>query len=508
MQNRHHMHQIFRSAATIVLICIALISSGGSARAQRGEKKVPCQTYQECYENAVLAYIYAYPLMMVEVTKRVATNVPDAVSATGRAPINQFSNNSIPTAEYKDIVLPSVSTPYSNAFLDLRKEPIVLHLPDLGDRFYLMQVLDAWTNVGGKNVECLYGKDGFCGLGSRYHTTEGNYAFVGPNWNKPLPPEIDQVIRRSTNTGWIAGRTLTTGSQQDLDTVAAIQAQYTLTPLQYFGKPYTPPSGLPVNPHIDMQTPPKTQVANMSAGKYFKMFARLLRANPPLAQDAEMVARLATIGIVPGERFNLKRINRMARVALQDAVPTAQNLIIKETQLGSLTTTNWSMNTKLGVYGRRYLLRASIAYGGLGANLYKDAVYAGVYLDSTGTNLNGANNQNYTLTFAANSLPPANSAAFWSVTLYNRPEENLYENTLGRNALGIPSAQDHLPCPNSDGSYTFYIRNVSPDPNTEPLEYCNWLPAPADEFILLLRIYWPGRSLLDGDWIPPAVKAD
>ncbi len=160
--------------------------------------------------------------MIVGVTEQVVTNVPDATTTLFRAPVNQISNTPLPDASFTDIVLPSVSTPYSNAFLDLSKQPVVLHLPNLGNRFFLMQVLDARTNVGGENdATCLHGLPGFCGLGTRYGTQEGDYAFVGPDWKGTLPPGITQVIQMTTNTAWIAGRTFTTGSPEDLDEVKA-----------------------------------------------------------------------------------------------------------------------------------------------------------------------------------------------------------------------------------------------------------------------------------------------
>jgi hypothetical protein len=112
----------------------------------------------------------------------------------------------------------------------------------------------------------------------------------------------------------------------------------------------------------------------------------------------------------------------------------------------------------------------------------------------------------YTLTFNQGELPPANPQAFWSVTLYNSPGETLFANPINRNALGFPYVQDHKPCSNTDGSLTFYIQADQPDPTTEPTQYCNWLPAPAGGFVLLLRMYWPDQTLFDGQWIPPAVQ--
>ncbi|HET6469131.1 MAG TPA: DUF1254 domain-containing protein [Geminicoccaceae bacterium] len=502
-----------RTVSLVTGAMIAIALTLGSGRAPAAPPPGPPGPL-ETVEIGLLAYVYGYPLVVLEVSKQVATNVPDATTAFGRAPINQFSNNLIPDASFTDIVLPSVSTPYSNAFLDLAKRPVILHLPDLGDRFFLMQVMDGWTNVGGLDPTCLEGGDGFCGLGSRYGTGPGDYAFVGPGWKGTLPPGIEQVVRMPTDTAWIAGRTLTTGTPEDLAAVATIQEQYTLTPLQHYGKRYTLPAHAPVNPKIDMTTPPRDQVANMDAGTFFKMLANLMGPNPPAEDDAFVIAQLAKVGIVPGRPFEIRRLDPATRRALEEGYAKGQELVAKEAQQLNLTSSNWSMSLDLGVYGHRYLERAAVAYGGLGANLYLDAVYAGAIFDAECQPtlnvdcdpLDGSQHR-YVVHFEADGLPPVDPRAFWSVTLYNRPLENLFDNEIGRYALGIPAAQGHLPCFNDDGSLDLYIQAARPADDTS-IEFCNWLPAPEGEFLLLLRMYWPGPELFQATdpWVPPAVQ--
>lgn len=472
----------------------------------------------------VAAYVYGYPLLMVDVTKSVATNVANATTTTGRAPTNQFSHNGLPDQSYKDVVLPSVSTPYSNAFLDLSRGPIVLHIPDVGQmcsvdagppcmpRFFLMQMIDGWTNVGGESDACINAGStpppGFCGLGSRYFTTPGDYALVGPGWSKPLPAGITQVVRFQTNIGWIAGRHLTTGTAQDMAQVRAIQQQYALIPIARYGKAYTPTTHSPVDPNVDMQTSPRDQVGQMDAATYFARLADLMRDNPPSPDDADILAAMASVGIVAGHPFNIKMLDPATQQALEFAAVLGQDVIKRASQRVALTTTGWNMALDLGAWGTQYLERAAVAYGGLGANLYKDAVYAGLLVDGNGDDLVG--DKTYRLRFAAGQYPPVDARAFWSVTLYQRPTETLYDNGIGRNALGIPAAEGHLPCIESDGSLVLYVQhdmptNTAADPNAA----CNWLPAPAPgtKFLLLLRMYWPTSTLFDKNdpWIPPAV---
>jgi hypothetical protein len=257
-----------------------------------------------------------------------------------------------------------------------------------------------------------------------------------------------------------------------------------------------------------MTTSPRDQVANMDAGTFFKTLATLMQSNPPLPDDTTpgggIVGLLAKIGLVPGQPFNINQLDPVTRQALEDSVEEAQQIIMKAAQNVSLTKTNWSMATDLGVYGRQYLLRATIAFSGLGANLYKDAIYAGAFEDSTGEALNGAHQ--YVIHFAKSQFPPVDPKAFWSVTLYNRPAENLFASPNGRNALGIPEAQDHAVCANSDGSLDFYIQADAP-PGPTSIAYCNWLPSPAGkDFVLLLRMYMPDQTVIDGPWVPPAVQ--
>ncbi len=478
----------------------AVVAFALAATASYGQNYTEAQLKStDAFAIGLEAYIYGYPLVMMGVTERLTTNVHNTQTQLGRAPINQFANNAtLPNSSYKDVVLPNVNTLYSLAWLDLSGEPVVLHLPNV-NRFFLMQVVDAWTSVGGVSASCTSGSaaQSFCSLGTRYGTGEGNYAFVGPGWHKALPSGITQVIRVKTNTVWIIGRTYTDGSQADIQEVAQnIQPNYRLTPLSQYGHAYTPPADSPVDPTVDISTPPRTQVANMDACAFFSTMAAMMRLNPPYAQDAPTVQRMATIGLSPNNPFVCSNLSLLNRAALQLAVLVGQDTIVKASQQQSMTSTGWVMALNLGDYGRRYLLRAGVAYGGIGANLYKDAIYAADLL--TG-------GHNYVLHFDAGQLPPANPAAFWSVTMYNRPGEYLVANPINRYAIGIPKVQNHLPCLNADGSLDIYIQNAAPaDQNSKA--YCNWLPAPTGNFLIVLRMYWPEATVLDGQWIPPRVQ--
>lgn len=508
MKKRTGFTQIVMAIITIIAITSSMVLNGSSAVAQPGmnqgedlnlpdlnllDLNLPDLNLTAGILSGIRSYIYGYPLVMMGITQRLTTNVPN-LAMLGRAPKNQFAHaTELPDASYVDVQLPNVNTLYSLAFLDLSTEPIILHLPDMGTRFFLLEVLDAWTNVNPNSP------------GTRVGTQAGNYAFVGPQWQGTLPVGITQVYTMPTSTMWIIGRIYTDGSQQDIDYIDNnLHPNMTLTPLSSFGQPYTPPATSPIDPATDAVTIPFVQAGDMDACAFFGMLAALMIYNPPVPADTQAVGWLADIGVTPGQTFSCSTLTPNQRAELQTAVRIGNAMVNYVSQHVSQPVNGWQLTLGLGIYGTRYLVRAAIARVGLGTNYYLDAVYAGAFVDAAGQTLNGANR--YTLHFDAGQFPPSNPQAFWSVTMYNAELLNLVDNAINRNALGIPAVQEHVPCLNADGSLTLYIQTDPPDPTTQPTQYCNWLPAPEGNFILLMRIYWPDQTLLDQQWVPPGVQ--
>jgi DNA sulfur modification protein DndE len=455
------------------------------------------------FADGVEAYIYGYPLVVMAMTERVVTTTPDATTKLGRAPINQFAKATmLPNASYTDVVLPSTTTLYASAFLNLTAEPIILHIPNIKNRFYLLQMLDAWTNVSPDSP------------GTRIGSTEGDYALVGPDWKDSLPSGISHTIRMPTNTMWIIGRLYASGTDADLHVVTdEIFPQLTLTPLSAYGHDYTAPE-VPVNPSIDTSTTPVEQVANMDACAFFGTMAAMMTSNPPLEADMPTVERLAKIQIFPGKQFDCGALDANhpgLRPTLQLAAAAAKR-ILDGAPPPSLTPTNWSMPLNIGDYGRRYLLRALVAKKALGANSTADAVYGYTTHDSSGTAtqdlLTGANK--YVIHFnaptaqkKAGEIPPVNPQSFWSVTIYNGDGTLVENKVVNYNAIGVPQVQAHDACFNSDGSLDLYLQV---DPPSDSKQFCNWLPAPPGDFIVFLRMYWPDAAVTGGSWYPPGVQ--
>jgi len=423
------------------------------------------------HELGTETYIFGFPLVLMDVTRQVFES---------KSPINQLVHTrSFPDETFTAVVSPNADTLYSSGFLDLSKEPLVLALPDVGDRYYLMQLLDAWTNV-------------FATLGTR--TTgnrKQNFVITGPGWKGKLPDETP-VIQSPTNLVWIIGRTQTNGTA-DYSAVHAIQDQYRLFPLHALGYPYPFEKCVLVDPKIDTKTPPLEQVAAMDPVTFLNRLCALMRNNPPSDADAQIMRGLISAGIVPGKSLKFANLNRFVARGIESGCRSGFQRIAKETKTEHGRVVNgWEFSENLGRYGTRYLWRASVAMFGLGANLQEDAVYGRATIDGNSRRLSGANR--YVVHFPNGQLPPVN--AFWSLTMYD-DRQFFVANPIHRFAIGD---RDHLKF-NSDGSLTLYIQHDRPEPDVES----NWLPAPAGNFNIIMRLYWPKKEIIEGSWAPPGI---
>jgi hypothetical protein len=352
----------------------------------------------------------------------------------------------------------------------------------MGDRYFLMPMLDGWTNV--------FEVPGTRTTGNKAQT----YAITGPGWNGQLPAGVKE-LKAPTNTVWILGRTYCTGTPDDYKACHAVMDKYDLRPLSAYGKPYTPPAGR-VDPTIDMKTAVREQVNALDAGAYFKLLADLMKDNPPAKEDAPMVEKLVKIGIVPGKDFDISKVDAAVARELARVPRLAQEKIMAHFKDAGRLENGWTFTTRAGVYGTDYLQRAFITAIGLGANRPQDAVYPTSTEDADGKKYSGANK--YVVHLDKGRTPPA--SAFWSITMYDAGYF-FVDNPLNKYTV---SPRDKLKY-NPDGSLDLYVQNESPGEGKE----ANWLPAPKGEFVLMMRLYWPKEkdpSILDGTWQPPPVK--
>ncbi len=434
----------------------------------------------EDFALATDAYVYGYPLVTMEMTRRVVTNV-DSVKGS-RGPMGQIIKlRQYPDPSFKDVTAPNADTLYTTAFLDVGKEPWVINVPDMKDRYYLLPMLDGWTNVfqvPGKRTT---------GTGAQ------TYAIIGPGWKGTLPSGVKE-LKAPTSIVWILGRIYCTGTPEDYAAVHKTQDEFKLVPLSSYGKPYTPPPGT-VDPSVDMKTAVREQVNSMDAVAYFTLLCKLMKDNPPAAADAAQIAKFAKIGIVPGQDFDASKlkadfVKRVPEIAVDRIM--IQYKINKDMK----DENGWGFTTKTGIYGTDYLMRALVTAIGLGANRSQDAVYPVSKVDGADKTYNGANK--YVMRFPKGQLPPAKG--FWSLTMYDS-SYFFVSNPINRYSI---SARQDLKR-NPDGSTDLYIQKDSPGKDKES----NWLPAPSGDFILMLRMYWPTEtnpSIINGSWKPPALK--
>jgi hypothetical protein len=429
---------------------------------------------------AAEVYVYAYPMVLTDVTREVQA---------AKSPPNTFLHDRrVPDATTADVVDPNADFFYTQAWLDLAKEPVVLSMPDTRDRYYLIALLDAWTNVAAS-------------LGKRTTGTDKiDFAIVGPRWKGTLPPGVSEV-HSPTELAWLFGR-LQTNDRSDHAAIAKIEEQMRLTPLSAWGKRAAKgkgereTKGTAAAPaaSVDTRTSPRDQVAKMSASAFFTRFASLLPGNPPAKEDTAMPDKLKALGVVAGQPFDTTRLEPLAMRSIDEGARTALEAIQRAAQgSGSGDVRNgWAIDRDLGRWGVDYGKRAVSAWRGLGVNAPEDAIFMSAHFDGSGRRLDGAHR--YVLHFDAKT-PPVDG--FWSLSLYDDARRFVAN---PQNRYNVAST-DNLRT-NADGSIDLYIQNAAPSKDQE----ANWLPAPKGSFNLILRTYWPKPEVVDGRWVPPGIK--
>lgn len=443
-------------------------------------KQADAISEQELRDIARDTYIYAYPLVLSELTRRVMTNVeaPSSIGL-GRSPMGQFAHAAaFPDETSTDAVRPNADTLYSTVWFDVSREPMVVSVPDSGGRYFVLQMADMWT-------------DTFASPGKRVTGTHAQTLVIANAGWKGRVPDGAIVIHSPTAVGWIIGRTQTNGPS-DFDAVHAFQKGWAAVPLSHYGKAYVPARGS-VDPKLDMSAP-IVQEKKMDAATFFPLFAELMKNNPPHANDFSILARMKHLGIEPGKGFSFDQAPPNVQQALVAAMTTGnasvEGALLKMGQLSN----GWrKANTGVGTYGADYLHRALVAFVGTVANQMDDAIYPTALVDADGKPF--MSDQRYAIHFTKEQIPPVK--AFWSLTMYDQ-RQLFTANPIHRYAIGD---RDKLRF-NTDGSLDLYIQRESPGLDKES----NWLPTPAQgRFTMNLRLYWPELTALDGSWNPPPV---
>jgi hypothetical protein len=486
-------HSKVVNLAVLILAATTLVAGCGKkddpiTQAEKKDvaKGVAAPSIAETKTIAEEGFIYGLPLVMnYAVMNEFAV---DTKSSQFKAPFNQIKNEArVFTYEDTAVVTPNSDTPYSILWMDLRAEPMVLSVPMVDKKRYFSVML-----TDGNTYNFGY-------IGSRATGNEpGDYLVVGPDWKGVTPEGIKKVFASTTPFAVAAYRTQLF-NPVDMPNVVKVQSGYKVQPLSAFLKQPAPQAA----PNIDF-------VPATTAGiktNFFEYLNAALQFVPPTAEDKEIRAKLASIGVGPGKTFEFKDLSLEHKAAVALAMKEGDEKVDKFAASGVKNINGWNIGSFFGdrdFYKGNWLLRAAAAKVGIYGNDAVEAMYPITRVDAKGAALDGSKH-NYTLTFPAGQLPPVNS--FWSVTMYDGKSQLLIKNPIDRYLINSPMLPGMKK--NPDGSLTLYIQKDSPGKTKE----ANWLPAPDGAIYLVMRLYWPKDtppSVLpagEGTWKPPGIVA-
>ena len=459
------------------------VTQAASADAAKG---IPAPSLAETKAIAEEAFIYGLPLVM-----NYAVMHEYAVDKGGpqfKAPFNQIkSEPRVFTYQDTAVITPNSDTPYSTVWLDLRAEPMVLTVPAVDKRRYYSVMLNDGNTYN-------YGY-----IGSRATGSEpGSYMVVGPDWKGTTPPGIKKVFASTTPFTLAAYRTQLF-NPKDLPNVVKVQSGYKVQPLSAFlGRPAPPPA--PIITFLPATT-------EGIKANYFEYLDAALQYVPMTAENRDVRARIARIGVGPGKTFQFKDLSLEHKAAVGLGMKEGDEKIDKFLASGQKDVNGWNIGSLFGdrnFYKGDWLKRAAAAKGGIYGNDAVEATYPFTRVDAKGEPLDGSKH-NYTITFPAGQLPPVD--AFWSVTMYDGKTQLLIKNPINRYLINSPMLPGMKR--NPDGSVTLYVQKDSPGKSMES----NWLPAPDGPIYLVMRLYWPKEmppSVLppgEGTWKPPGIVA-
>ena len=425
-------------------------------------------TEAEQWELLSEAYRYTFPLVLMDLTMKSATNTETADSA-GHAPVNQLIHSqNLANADYRMVVTPNVDTVYTQAWLDLSAGPMIFVLPET-DRFCMTQVLDAWTNTP-------------------VTLKSGSYLLALTGYKGAVPEGV-ALVEIPTSMVWLITRTLI-NDEADMENVRKIQNGMRLLPLGCYesGEEYVPPKGeyKEENNAVPIET-----ILSMTPQQYFSVSNALMASNPSPDADADALARFAALNIGPGLIFDATVLQGDIKTNWKQMLGKMKEIVVAAGAEYQIKLGDWSyFGDPIARFGTAYDYRAMIALGGLGANPTDVAIYAKTGVDVNRKALNGQNN--YVLHFE--TLPPIQEGGFWSVTAYGS-DDFLIANKLNRYCINDRSAF----VLNEDGSLDIRLSATAPE------EQSNWLPVGTDDFHLFLRIYLPDTEAVNKSWTAPSV---
>ncbi len=435
-------------------------------------------------EIAKDAYIYAFPMMMGYRYAYATYLQPTSPAYRGPANAGPFGEAVTLDHTFRDVISPNADTPYSFSLLDFRAGPVVLSVPAVKDRYYVMQFED------------LFGQNDFY-VGSRSTGSEaGTFFLAGPTWDGKIPGGFTGSHQFETDLVFLIGRSQLLGPD-DAATLAQVMAQYRLEPYATFVGDAAPELTPFEWPHWD------------DDASRDERFIGYLNALLPLCQpvhpdELELHGRFARVGIGPGMPADFDTLTPEVRGAIADGATTARVEIAAAAEGLGQEVNGWRSMDAFGnrrAYGGDYLRRAAESMVGWGGNDSIEASYPIARVDGDGSPLDGSANYRFRL----ETTPPVK--AFWSVTMYDTSYDGtagyLVENPIDRYLV---NAHTEGLVTDPDGALTITMQQSEPD---DAVEQANWLPTPDGPFYVALRMYWPEPRALDGTWVaPPIVRVD
>lgn len=444
---------------------------------------VPNTIMSEVYVKNLTTSIYSWAWPLVNIHNRVQTFRPLTEHIYGGgvlplAPPNHLCmlNDYVAPTE-RAVACPNQDVVYGLSPLDLTLGPVVVQVPDFGDRFWVYQVCDQRT-------------DGFASLGKMYGTKPGFYLLAHKDWNGKIPDGITAVFKSTTNLGIVIPRVFQTDDPNDKKAIQPLINKIGVYPLKDFdGKvkitDWKKTKSTPPDPNAD-----KGETKWVKPEVFFDQLRGILKEVPPMPGEEALYAQAIAL------LDELDKNPKLKEIAKKAAIEADNNLVaplFQFTNIGYPVKYNWTTQRNGAQFGFDYLTRLACAKSNIFVNKPIETRYFYQDKDENAIRLNGSNQ--YTLTFSNGQLPPVKG--FWSLTLYN--EEHFFEpNSLNRYSLGTKNKDLKK---NADGSLTIYVQSTPPAAD----KLSNWLPSPKKIFSLYVRCYWPEEAVLNDSWNPPAV---
>jgi hypothetical protein len=471
------------TAMAISSLLIALPGAANAVEIAQPQGPVANTVMTPGYARAVaqMAYVWGWPLVNLQTRRMMYEQVPTIglLGPTPVAPVNQLAMLSdYINPGIRIVAHPNQDVVYGFGALALDKGPVILQVPDFGDRFWMYELADQRT-------------DSFAQVAKIYATKPGFYLIVGPDWKGEKPEGVEAVLRSPTNTGVVIPRVFMADTAEDRAAIQPVLNQIAMYPLSAFdGKVKTIDwknlPKLPLPKAMADQPPGETKW--VTPQRFFAQLKGVLAQVPPLPGEESLYAQFRAL-IAAGEHD--PAIARVLQETAQQSEKDVVDPLFYLSSNGVRIANGWNRPFNNAAFGTDYLTRLAIAKSNIFENNVKETAYIFREEDGDGQRLSGQ--RSYTLTFPAGQTPPV--SGFWSLTLYDKLHF-FADNPIKRYSTGTKNKDLKY---NADGSLTIYIQHQRP---TED-KVGNWLPAPEQEFALTIRAYGPSEALIKGDWTPP-----